>query len=262
MTPNRVLLKLSGEALAGKDIPKFPYDPATMLQIAEEIKAAHDKGVEVGIVVGGGNIFRGAKGASEGMNRTLADQFGMLATIQNGLALLDLLERICRLQVRLMSGLRCDKVAEPYIMRKAVRHLQEGRVVILAGGTGNPYCTTDYAAALRANEIGAKLLAKATNIDGIYDKDPNKHKDAVRLVRITYQNCLDNDLKVMDAEAFALCRDQQMPIRVFSLRDQGNITSVLTGADIGSLVVAALSAAPIRSAVFCLGGIDKIRVWL
>lgn len=246
----RVLLKLSGEALAGKEVPKFPYDPATMLQIAEEIKAACEKGTEVAIVVGGGNIFRGARGASEGMNRSLADQFGMLATIQNGLALLDLLERTCRLKARLMSGLRCDSVAEPYIMRKAVRHLEEGRVVILAGGTGNPFCTTDYAAALRANEIGARLLAKATNIDGIYDRDPHKHPDATRLDRVTYQHCLDRDLKVMDAEAFALCRDQQMPIRVFSLKDPGNITSVLTGADIGSLVVANLHIALQWSAVF------------
>lgn len=232
----RVLLKLSGEALLGPD-SVFPYCPKTMLQIAEEIKLAHDKSVEIAIVVGGGNIFRGAKGASEGMDRTLADHFGMLATIQNGLALLDLLERKCRLEVRLMSGLVCNAVSEPYITRQAVRHLEKSRVVILAGGTGNTRCTTDYAAALRAAEIGAKFLAKATNIDGVYNKDPRKNPDAELLRQVSYEQCLRDDLKVMDTEAFALCRTEKMPIRVFSLKEPGNITNVLCGADdIGSLV--------------------------
>lgn len=235
MRNRRVLLKLSGEALLGKN-NTFPYDPDTMLQIAEEIRQAYDKGVEIAIVVGGGNIFRGANGASNGMNRTLADQFGMLATIQNGLALLDLIERKFKIQTRLMSGLDVARVAEPYIMRKAVRHLEEGRVIILAGGTGNPYCTTDYAAALRASEIGAVLVAKATNIDGVYDKDPRTNGDAVLLPHLTYKRCLEDQLGVMDTEAFALCRDQKMPIRVFSLKDEGNIVAALTGADIGSLV--------------------------
>ncbi|MBU0540337.1 UMP kinase [Patescibacteria group bacterium] len=231
----RIVLKLSGEAMLGPN-KIFPYDPEAMLRIAQEISDAHHQGSEIAIVVGGGNIFRGANGASRGMDRTLADQFGMLATIQNGLALLDLLERACGVKTRLMSGLEVNAVAEPYIMRRAARHLEKGRLVILAGGTGNPFCTTDYAAALRASEIRAELIAKATNTDGVYDKDPKTNSDAVLLPRASYDHCIRSDIKVMDTEAFALCRSQKIPIRIFSLAEKGNITAALTGAEIGSLI--------------------------
>jgi uridylate kinase len=237
----RVLLKLSGEALLGPN-GTFPYDPETLLRIAQEMKSAHAKGCEIGVVVGGGNIFRGANGASRGMNRTIADQFGMLATVQNGLALLDLLERHCGIKTRLMSGLEVNKVAEPYITRRAIRHIEKGRIVILAGGTGNPYCTTDYAAALRASEIDAKLIAKATNIDGVYDEDPRMNKNARLLDNASYERCIRGDLKVMDTEAFALCRSQGIPIRIFSVLKRGNIEAALTGAKIGSLVTAECSS--------------------
>lgn len=233
----RVLLKLSGEALNGPD-KIFPYDPETLLTIAKEITAAHKEGVEIAIVVGGGNIFRGAKGASKGMNRVAADQFGMLATVQNGIVLHDLLTRECGVDARLMSALRMDEVAEPYLPKKATHHLSSGRVIVLAGGTGHAYCTTDYAAALRANEIGAHLLAKATNINGVYDKDP-KHADAQLLLQVSYDRCIREGLKVMDVESFGLCQEQKMPIRVFCAQKPGDITDVLMGAKIGSLVTTA-----------------------
>lgn len=242
MRPKRIVLKLSGEALLGPN-STFPYDADTMLLIAKEIHAAHDKGREIAVVVGGGNIFRGANGASKGMNRVQADQFGMLATIQNGLALTDLLERVCGEKARLMSGLDVPAVAEPYIPRRAIRHLEKERIVIFAGGTGNPFCTTDYAAALRASEIEAQLIAKATNIDGVYDKDPRAHTDAQLLPYVSYERCIRDDIKVMDTEAFALCRSERIPIRVFSLRARDAILAALTGAEIGSLVSAAGAAA-------------------
>ncbi len=210
----RVALKLSGEAMLGPT-NTFPYNPETMLEFAREISDAHDLGVEIAVVVGGGNIFRGANGASHGMNRSSADNFGMLATIQNGIVLQDLLERQCGKDTRLMSGLEVNKVAEPYIPRRAVRHLEKKRIIILAGGTGNPYCTTDYAVALRANEIGAQLIVKATNVDGVYDSDPNKNADAKLLPHVSYE---------------------KMPIRVFSLKKPGNVVDALSGKDIGSLV--------------------------
>lgn len=237
MKKERFLLKLSGEALGGDD-GASSFNAETMLKIAEEISAAHEKGVEIGVVVGGGNVFRGVSGAGRGMDRVTADQIGMLATIQNGLWLRDMIERKCGIRTRLMSGLNCPGVAEPYIKRRAVRHLEKRRVVIFVGGTGNPFCTTDYAAALRANEIEASLLAKATNVAGIFNKDPNKHTDAELLTSVSYQRCLDDKLGVMDTEAFALCRDQKMPIRVFSLKESGTITKVLCGGDVGTLVSA------------------------
>ncbi len=235
MSVKRVLLKLSGEALNGPN-NVFPYDPETLLGVAKEIAVAKETGVEVAVVVGGGNIFRGADGASHGMDRTMADQFGMLATVQNGIVLLDLLERACSVKARLMTGLPMPKVAEDFIARRATRHLERGRVIILVGGTGNPLCTTDYAAALRASEIGATLIAKATNTDGVYDKDPRKHPDAQLLKTVSFARCIRDGLEVMDVEAFGLCQKQKMPIRIFSLREPGNITAVLKGAEIGSLV--------------------------
>lgn len=235
MLYKRVLLKLSGEALAG---PKriFPYDPEIVLLIAREIQAAYEKGVEIAIVPGGGNIFRGAIGASKGMDRVAADQFGMLATVQNGIALYDLLVRVCKVKTRLMTGLRMDEVAEPYLPKKAIHHLDSGRVIILAGGTGHGFCSTDYAAALRASEIGAQLIAKATNVNGIYDKDPNQYSDAKLLSHVDYDRCIAEGIKVMDTEAFSRCRDGQLPIRVFSLNEKNNISAVLTGANLGTLV--------------------------
>jgi uridylate kinase len=232
----RVLLKLSGEALLGPNAT-FPYDANTMMAIAKEIAEVHQRGVEIAIVVGGGNIFRGAKGEQAGMDRTLADHSGMLATVINGIAILDLLERKYGTKTRLVSGLAINEVAEPYIRRKAVHHLEQDRVIIFVGGTGNPFFTTDTAAALRACEIKADLVAKATNIDGIYDKDPKKYPGEAKLhKKLTYDFCTLNNLKVMDPEAFTLCRDNNIPIRVFSLNMPGNIVAALTGEDIGSLV--------------------------
>lgn len=233
--PKRVLLKLSGEALQGPE-DRFPFDPAVALRFAQEIKEAHTAGVQIAIVVGGGNIFRGAKGASEGMDRTPADQFGMLATIQNGIVMRDMLERSCGVTVRLMTALEVNKVAEPYIVQRATRHLENGHVIILAGGTGNPFFTTDTAAALRASEIKADLLLKATMVDGIYDKDPRKHPDAIRFEQVSYDRCLTDRLEVMDTAAFALCREQKVPIRAFSILETGNITRALMGEPIGTLV--------------------------
>jgi uridylate kinase len=206
------------------------------LRFAEEIRDAHKAGVQIAVVVGGGNIFRGAQGESEGMDRTPADQFGMLATICNGIVLRDMLERKCGISVRLMSALEVNKVAEPYIVQRATRHLQNGHVIILAGGTGNPFFTTDTAAALRASEIKADLLLKATLVDGIYDKDPRKHPDAIRFEQVSYDRCLTDRLEVFDAAAFDLCRSQKVPIRAFSILEAGNITRALMGESIGTLV--------------------------
>ncbi|MCC7357501.1 UMP kinase [Candidatus Uhrbacteria bacterium] len=236
MRKDRILLKLSGEALGGDD-GNSPFNAETMQKIAKELIAAHDKGIEIGVVVGGGNVFRGQNGAGKGMNRVTADQIGMIATIQNGLWLRDAIEHISGTNsTRLMSGLVCPSVAEPYNTRRAMRHFEKRRIIIFVGGTGNPFCTTDYAAALRANEIEASLLAKATNVTGIFDKDPKKYSDAELLKSISYQYCLDHQLGIMDTEAFALCRDQKMPIRVFSLKEPGSITRVLCGGDAGTLV--------------------------
>ena len=233
--PKRVLLKVSGEAFLGPQ-NTFPFDPDIGKQVSQEVKVVHELGVQVAIVVGGGNIFRGAKGASEGMNRVQADQFGMLATIQNGLAMLDMLERVCGVETRLMSGLHANQVTEPYIVRSALNHMDKGRVIVLSGGTGNPFCTTDYAAALRASELQAKLLVKGTNVAGVYDKDPHQHADAELLERVSYDRCLRDELKVMDTEAFALCRSERIDIRVFNLLENGNIIRALMGEPIGTLV--------------------------
>lgn len=235
-SPELVLLKISGEALSGTE-GKFPFDSEVALRIAQEVKVARDEGIKVAIVVGGGNIFRGATGASKGMDRVAADQFGMMATIQNGIVMRDMLERVCGVTVRLMSALEIKDVAEPYIVQRATRHLQNGHVIILAGGTGHAFCTTDYAAAVRASDIRAPLIVKATNVDGIYDKDPKKYpNEAVLLKTVSYDRCLRDELKVMDTEAFALCRDQDISIRVFSILEAGNITRALKGEPIGTLV--------------------------
>lgn len=229
----RILLKLSGEALRnGQD----PIDPAVLDRLAGELKSVRALGAEIAIVVGGGNIFRGlAETKANGTDRTTGDTMGMLATVINGLALMDRLEKN-GLEVRVMTAIPMDRVAEPFIQRRATRHLERGRVTVFVGGTGNPYCTTDYAAALRANEVGADVLMKATNVDGIYDSDPRKNKAAKRYAKISYQEALDRRLGVMDAEAFALCESNRMPILVFSMREPGSILKAVRGESSGTLV--------------------------
>lgn len=232
----RVLLKLSGEALSGgADSKAIQQD--TLKAISEELADVHALGCQIGIVIGGGNIFRGLKGSASGMDRTAADHMGMLATVINGIALQDALEK-SGVDTRLMSALEIKAVCEPYIRRRAVRHLEKGRVVIFVAGTGNPYFSTDTAAALRAMEIHADALCKATKVDGIYDKDPSKHADAEMVTRLSYDRFLLDRVGVMDATAVALCRDNNLPIRVFRLTQPGNIKRVVMGADVGSLVTA------------------------
>lgn len=230
----RIMLKLSGEALCGS-VTGFGVDPATMHTISEEIKQVHELGVEIGIVIGGGNIFRGLKGSAAGMDRTTADYMGMLATVINGMALQDSLEKQ-GVATRVLSALQISEVAEPYIRRRAMRHLEKGRVVIFAAGTGNPYFSTDTAAALRAMEIQAELLCKATKVEGVYEKDPEKFSDAKMYKRLSYDRALNDRLGVMDSTAISLCRDNALPIRVFSIIKSGNINRVVRGEDIGTLV--------------------------
>jgi uridylate kinase len=229
----RVLLKLSGEALSGE---KESGICAHFLdQLAVEIVALNHAKVEVAIVIGAGNIHRGVAGASAGMDRTTSDHMGMLGTIINSLALQDAIERH-GVYTRVLSAIEMKEIAEPYIRRRAVRHLEKGRVVIFAAGTGNPYFTTDTAAALRANEIDAEVILKATKVDGVYDKDPMKHKDAVKFEQLTYMDVLNKQLKVMDSAAISLCMDNELDIIVFNLFDKGNITKVINGEAIGTLV--------------------------
>ncbi len=233
---NRVLLKLSGEVLSGGSSGKS-IDPAMVEAISEELAEVHSSGCQIGLVIGGGNIFRGLKGSASGMDRTAADHMGMLATVVNGIALQDGLEK-AGVDTRLMSALEIKAVCEPYIRRRAMRHLEKGRVVIFVAGTGNPYFSTDTAAALRAMEIRANVLCKATKVKGIYDKDPVLHKDATMVPRLTYDQFLMERVGVMDATAVALCRDNDLPIRVFKLTEPGNIKRVVMGEDVGSLVTA------------------------
>ncbi|MBM6906918.1 MULTISPECIES: UMP kinase [Collinsella] len=230
----RVLLKLSGEALMGEG--EYGIDPAVTDRLAREIKALHDDGVEIGIVVGGGNIFRGIAGAAGGMDRAQADYIGMLATIMNALALQDAFER-AECPCRVMSAIQMNEVCEPYIRRRAMRHLEKGDIVIFAAGSGNPYFTTDTAAALRACEIDADCLIKATKVNGIYDKDPAKFEDAVRFEKISYHEVLLRGLQVMDSTATALCQDNRMPIIVLNIEGENNIKLALTGEPIGTVVV-------------------------
>jgi uridylate kinase len=229
----RILLKLSGEALMGDG--GFGIDPGTLERIASEIAEVRALGVEVAIVIGGGNIFRGLAASAHGMDRASADYMGMLATVMNSLALQDALERN-NVQTRVQSAIEMQELCEPYIRRRAMRHLEKGRVVIFAAGTGNPYFTTDTAASLRAMEIHADVLLKATKVDGIYDKDPVKFKDATRFHRLTYLEVLQQNLKVMDSTATALCRDNKLAIVVFDLHTRGNIRRVVAGESIGTLV--------------------------
>ncbi|MBM3268289.1 MAG: UMP kinase [Candidatus Sericytochromatia bacterium] len=229
----RVLLKLSGEALMG-DKP-FGIDPAVIRQIAREVAVLHADGVEVAMVVGGGNIFRGLAAAASGMDRSTADYMGMLATVMNSLALQDGLEKE-GVKTRVQSALAMNQVAEPFIRRRAVRHLEKGRVVIFAAGTGNPYFTTDTAASLRAAEMGADVILKATKVDGVYDSDPMKNPNAIKYRELSFKDVLNLELKVMDATAISLCKDTDIPIVVFDLSRPGNIEKVVRGEPIGTLV--------------------------
>ena len=222
----RVLLKISGEALMGDQ--GFGLHPPTVQRVAAEVQRVRGLGVEVCMVIGGGNIFRGLQGSAQGMERTTADYMGMLATVMNALAMQSALEGL-GVYTRVISAIRMDEVCEPYIRRRAVRHLEKGRVCIFAAGTGNPYFTTDTAATLRANEMACEAIFKGTKVDGVYDKDPVKHDDAVRYDRITYDDVLRKNLKVMDASAIALARDNDLPIIVFSLDEPGGFQGILAG---------------------------------
>jgi uridylate kinase len=229
----RILLKLSGEALLGER--QYGVDPAFCAFIAQQVAVVRDMGVEVGIVVGGGNIFRGLAAAARGMDRATGDYIGMLATVMNGLALQDAIER-AGLPVRVMSAIGMNEIAEPYIRRRAVRHFEKGRVVVFVAGTGNPYFTTDTAAALRAVEVGAQVLLKATKVDGVYDADPLQVPTARRYERLSYHDVLRDQLKVLDAAAVSLCQENDLPIVVFDLNQPENITRVARGEPVGTLI--------------------------
>lgn len=235
----RILLKLSGEVLAGDG--SFGIDAAKVDSLAEEIAEVAAQGVELGLVVGGGNFFRGVAAAAKHMDRVAADQMGMLATVINGIALQDALERHGR-PTRLMTAIQMNQVAEPFIRRRAIRHLEKGRIVIFAGGTSNPYFSTDTAATLRALEIKADLVAKATRVDGVYDKDPLKHPDAVMYRTISYTDVLTQRLAVMDASAIAMCRENRLPIQVFNLNVRGNIMRMAAGENIGTRILPEVSS--------------------
>jgi len=229
----RVLLKLSGEALMGD--MSYGIDPSIVENIAQEISEAVKVGVQVAVVVGGGNIFRGIKGAAAGMERATADYIGMIATVMNAMTLQDALERKS-IPTRVQTAIEMQEVAEPYIRRRAIRHLEKGRVVIFGAGSGNPFFTTDTTAALRAAEINAEVVFKATKVDGVYDSDPKVNPDAKRYQTLTYSHVLEKDLRVMDGTAIALCKDNNIPIMVFDLSVQGNIHRALLGEPLGTLV--------------------------
>ena len=239
MTPSsrpafrRILLKLSGEALVGDQ--EYGISPAVLRKVAMEVKEVAELGVEVGIVIGGGNIYRGVAASAEGMDRAAADQMGMLATVINSLALQDALERL-GVFTRVMSAIEMNQIAEPYIRRRAVRHLEKGRVVIFAGGTGNPFFTTDTAAALRAMEVKAQVILKATRVDGVYDADPLLNKKARRFKDLHYMDVLKRGLKIMDSPAISLCMDNHLPIIVFNLSKKGNIKRVVLGQKVGTTI--------------------------
>ncbi|WP_136467517.1 UMP kinase [Flagellimonas onchidii] len=233
MQYKRILLKLSGEALMGEQ--QYGIDPKRLAEYAEDIKGVIEKGVEVAIVIGGGNIFRGLSGASQGMDRVQGDHMGMLATVINGLALQSALE-IQGVETRLQSAVKINEVAEPFIRRRAMRHLEKGRVVIFGGGTGNPYFTTDSAAVLRAIEIKADVILKGTRVDGIYTSDPEKDKNATKFDSISFNDVLSKGLKVMDTTAFTLSQENELPIVVFDMNTRGNLMKIVSGENIGTVV--------------------------
>lgn len=233
MKYKRILLKLSGESLMGNK--QFGIDAEMVMQYASEIKEAVESGVEVAVVIGGGNIFRGIQATANGIDRVQGDYMGMLATVINSMALQSGLEKV-GIFTRLLTAIEMKEIAEPFIKRRAVRHLEKGRVVIFGAGTGNPYFTTDTAAALRATEIECDVILKGTRVDGIYNADPEKNPDAVKYKHITYQQALDNKLNVMDLTAFTLCQENNLPIIVFDMNQKGNLKRVLQGEEIGTLV--------------------------
>lgn len=233
MSYKRVLLKLSGEALLGEK--SHGVDPKRILAYSKEIKEIVDSGIELAIVIGGGNIFRGVSGASNGIDRVQADYMGMLATVINGLALQSSLENL-KIQTRLQTAFNIEAVAEPYIKRKAVRHLEKKRVVIFSAGTGNPFFTTDSAAVLRAIEINADVILKGTRVDGIFDNDPEKSKDAVKFKQISYDDVIAKKLKVMDSTAFTLSKENKLPIIVFNMNKEGNLKKIIKGEKVGTIV--------------------------
>jgi uridylate kinase len=229
----RVLLKLSGEALMGRE--DYGIDPEVIKALAKEILAAQSAGAQIGLVIGGGNIFRGAGLAAGGMDRVTGDHMGMLATVINALAMADALEKQGGF-ARVMSAIKINEVCEDYIRRRAVRHLEKGRITLFAAGTGNPFFTTDSAAALRATEIGAELLLKATKVDGIYDSDPKKNPGAKRYTELSYDEVIARNLQVMDTTAFALCRDNSIPLRIYDMMQPGALMRILLGEPLGTLV--------------------------
>jgi uridylate kinase len=233
MAFKRILLKLSGEVLMGKE--GHGIDPDTMDGIAEQVRNVKETGVEIAIVVGGGNIYRGVRASRQGINRATGDYMGMIATVINCLALQENLERL-NLPTRVQTAIQMAAVAEPYVRRRAIRHMEKGRIVLFGGGTGNPFFTTDTAAALRAMEIGAQAIFKGTRVDGVYDKDPELHADAVFIPEITYMGVLERNLKVMDATAITLCKENNLPIIVFNLKDKENMKRAVRGEPVGTIV--------------------------
>jgi len=228
----RVLLKLSGEVLAGEE--GFGIDPAKATQLAVEVKSIHDLGIDIGLVIGAGNIFRGMQAAAKGMQRVTGDYLGMLATIMNAICVQDALENLGTV-TRTLSAITVAQIAEPYIRRRAIRHLEKGRIVIVAGGTGNPYFTTDTAAALRATELGAEVLIKGTKVDGVYDKDPLVHSDAIKYDRVSYTEAIQKELQIMDMTAISLCKENSLPIKVFDINRNGDLKKLILGESIGTL---------------------------
>ena len=229
----RLVLKLSGEVLAGDK--GFGIDPAKANNLAKEIKSIHDMGVSIGLIIGAGNIFRGIQAASKGMQRVTGDYLGMLATIMNAVCVQDALENLGSV-TRTLSAITVAQIAEPYIRRRALRHMEKGRIVIVAGGTGNPYFTTDTAAALRATELGAEVLIKGTKVDGVYDKDPLLHSDAKFYEKISFKEVIQKELRVMDMTAISLCKENSLPIRVFNINKSGELKKLVLGEPIGTLV--------------------------
>ena len=230
---SRVLLKLSGEVLANKD--GFGIDPEKVAYLAEQIKPVYDSNIDIGLIIGAGNIFRGMEAAAGGMDRVTGDYLGMLATIMNAIAVQDSVEKIdC--QTRTLSAINITQIAEPYIRRRAIRHMEKGRIVIVAGGTGNPFFTTDSAAALRATELGAEILLKGTKVDGVYDKDPVEYTDAKKYEKLTYEKVIQDNLRVMDMTAITLCKENNIPIRVFNIKNSGLLLDIVMGSKIGTAI--------------------------
>ena len=230
---SRILLKLSGEVLANKD--GFGIDTEKVAYLAQQIKPVYDSNVNIGLIIGAGNIFRGMEAAAGGMDRVTGDYLGMLATIMNAIALQDSLEKIgC--QTRTLSAINVTQIAEPYIRRRAIRHMEKGRIVIIAGGTGNPFFTTDSAAALRATELGSEIVLKGTKVDGVYDKDPEQYSNAKKYEHLTYDKVIQDNLRVMDMTAITLCKENNIPIKVFSIKNSGDLLDIVMGSNIGTTI--------------------------